>query len=193
MPTRFLINQYQIITFLILKSDIIENSLIELRGIVLPVPSNQIKVTFIIILPFNLVRFWFFPVSNGNWRKSWVDYWGAKGYVAPPLPIIGSSVPPPPPPPRPPSSYSYAIVWEWQISFLVWKKKRCTFKYRKILTSSNNPYLLRIWYRFRRICYIDRFWGEGICQLVRNQNRKVFCYFFALTLKKIDDYRKKKL
>ena len=54
--TRFLINQCQIITFLILKSDIIENSRIELRGIDLPVPSNQIKVTSIIILPFNLVH-----------------------------------------------------------------------------------------------------------------------------------------
>ena len=56
VPTRFLINQCQIITFIILKSDIIENSRTELRGIVLPVPSNQIKVTFIIILPFNLVH-----------------------------------------------------------------------------------------------------------------------------------------
>ena len=56
VPTRFLINQCQIITFIILKSDIIENSRIELRGIVLPVPSSQIKVTFIIILPFNLVH-----------------------------------------------------------------------------------------------------------------------------------------
>ena len=28
-------------------------SRIELRGIVLPVPSNQIEVTFIIILPFS--------------------------------------------------------------------------------------------------------------------------------------------
>ena len=55
VPTIFLINQSQIIIFLILKSDIIENSRIELRGIVLPVPSNQIKVAFIIILPFNLV------------------------------------------------------------------------------------------------------------------------------------------
>ena len=54
VPTRFLINRCQIITFLILKSDIIENSRIELRGIVLPVPSNQIKAEFIIILPFNL-------------------------------------------------------------------------------------------------------------------------------------------
>ena len=56
VPTRFLINQCQIIIFLILKSDIIENSRIELRGIVLPVPSDQNKVTFIIILPFNLVH-----------------------------------------------------------------------------------------------------------------------------------------
>ena len=56
VPTRFLINQCQIITFLILKSDITENSRIELRGIVLPAPSDQIKVTFIIILPFNLVH-----------------------------------------------------------------------------------------------------------------------------------------
>ena len=37
VPTRFLINQCQIITFLILKYDIIENLRIELRGIVLPV------------------------------------------------------------------------------------------------------------------------------------------------------------
>ena len=55
VPTRFLINQCQIIIFL-LKTDIIENSRIELKGIVLPVLSNQIKVTFIIILPFNLVH-----------------------------------------------------------------------------------------------------------------------------------------
>ena len=56
VPTRFLRNQCQIITFLILKSDIIENSRIQLSGIVLPVPLNQIKSTFIIILPFNLVH-----------------------------------------------------------------------------------------------------------------------------------------
>ena len=40
VPTRFLINQCQIITFLILKYDIIENSRIELRGIVLPVQGG---------------------------------------------------------------------------------------------------------------------------------------------------------
>ena len=49
VPTRFLINQCQIITFLILKFDNIENLRIELKGIVLPVPSNQIKVIIIII------------------------------------------------------------------------------------------------------------------------------------------------
>ena len=54
--TRFFINQCQIITFLILKSDIIENSRTELKGKVLPVPSNQIKVTFIIISPLNMVH-----------------------------------------------------------------------------------------------------------------------------------------
>ena len=37
VPIRFLINQCKIITFVILKYDIIENSRIELRGIVLPV------------------------------------------------------------------------------------------------------------------------------------------------------------
>ena len=56
VPTRFLTSQCQIITFLILKSDIIENSRIELRGIVLPLPSNQIKVKFILILPFYLIH-----------------------------------------------------------------------------------------------------------------------------------------
>ena len=50
VPTRFFINQCQIITFLILKSDDIENSRIELKGIVLQVPSNQINVTFILFL-----------------------------------------------------------------------------------------------------------------------------------------------
>ena len=48
VPTTFLINQCQIIIFLILKSGNIENSRIELKGIVVPVPSNQFEVTFII-------------------------------------------------------------------------------------------------------------------------------------------------
>ena len=65
VPTRVLINQCQIITFLIIKSDIIENSRIELRGIVLPVPSNQIKDIYYY---FTLQRgtFAIFPVSHRN-------------------------------------------------------------------------------------------------------------------------------
>ena len=71
VPTRFLINQCQIITFLILKSDI-ENSRIELRGIVLQAPSNQIKVTFIIILPstWYICDFFLFHIEiegKGGW------------------------------------------------------------------------------------------------------------------------------
>ena len=105
VPTNFLINQCQINTFLILKSDIIENSRIELKGIVLPVPSNQIKVTFIIILPFNLVHLCVFPVSHRNLRKRWVDYCGggggggAKGMLAPLSNYWGPGPLPPPPTP----------------------------------------------------------------------------------------------
>ena len=46
VPTRFLINQCQIITFLILKFDIIENSRIELGGVVLQVPSNHLLLFY---------------------------------------------------------------------------------------------------------------------------------------------------
>ena len=82
MPSRFLINQCQIITFLILESDNIENSRIDLKGIILQVPSNQIKVTCIILLLFYPPTWYIcdiFPVSHRNRRKMWVDYWGGGG------------------------------------------------------------------------------------------------------------------
>ena len=60
VPIRFLINQCQIITFLILEYDIIENSRIELRGIVLPVQMGGL-------------------LGEGG---------GGKGYVGPPSQII---------------------------------------------------------------------------------------------------------
>ena len=67
VPNRFLINQCQIITFLILKYDIIENSRMELRGIVLPVQVGD---------------YW------GGQRVCWPpplsNYWG--GGLAPPGP-----------------------------------------------------------------------------------------------------------
>ena len=68
VPNRFLINQCQIITFLILKYDIIENSRIELRGIVLPVQVDGL-------------------LGGG----------GAKGMLAPPLKLLGGPGPPGPP------------------------------------------------------------------------------------------------
>ena len=69
MPIRFLINQCQIITFLILKYDIIENSRIELRGIVLPVQMGGL-------------------LGGGG---------GGKGYVGPPLKLLEGPGPPWPP------------------------------------------------------------------------------------------------
>ena len=69
VPNRFLINQCQIITFLILKYDIIENSRIELRGIVLPVQVGGL-------------------LGGGG---------GAKGMLAPPLKLLGGLAPPGPP------------------------------------------------------------------------------------------------
>ena len=71
VPTRFLKNQCQIITFLILKYDIIENSRIELRGIVLPVQVGGLL---------------------GG---------GPKSMLAPSLIIGGAWPPCPPPPPPP--------------------------------------------------------------------------------------------
>ena len=100
VATRFLINLREIITFLISKSDIIENSRIELRGILLPAPSNQIKVTFIIILPFNLLhlRFFLFHIEiegKGGWIIGGGG--GAKGMLAPLSNYWGRPAPLPPP------------------------------------------------------------------------------------------------
>ena len=76
VPIRFLINRCQIITFLILKYDIIENSRIELRGIVLPVQVGGL-------------------LGGGGGE-------GAKGMLALPLKLLGGPGPPCPPPPPPP-------------------------------------------------------------------------------------------
>ena len=123
VPTRSLINQCQIITFLILKSDILENSRIELRGIVLTVPSNQIKVTFIIILPFNLVQLWFFPVSHRNWRKRWVDYWGGQRVCWPPLSNYWRGLAPP----GPPSSYAYDYQMVFNYAATIFARKAINY------------------------------------------------------------------
>ena len=77
VPTRFLINKCQIITFLILKYDI-QNSRIELRGIVLPVQMGGL-------------------FGGGAQRVCWPP--------PPPLILLEGGWPPLPPPP--PSSYAY--------------------------------------------------------------------------------------
>ena len=111
MPSRFLINQCQIITFQLLKYDIIENSRIELRGIVLPVPSNEIKVTFIIITlqlgTFVIFLFHIEIEGKGGWII-WLGGGGrggggAKGMLGPPSQIIGWGACPPP------STYAYGL------------------------------------------------------------------------------------
>ena len=112
VPTGLLINQCQIITFLILKSDIIENSLIELRGIVLPVPSNQIKVTFIIFFPstWYICDFFLFHMEIEG-KGGWIIGGQRVCWPPPPLKLLGGGLPPPPPLPLPPpSSYAYAIL-----------------------------------------------------------------------------------
>ena len=70
VPTRFLINQCQMITFLILKYDIIENSRIELRGIVVPVQVGGL------LGGGGGQRYVAPPLSN---------YWGGLAPLAPPL------------------------------------------------------------------------------------------------------------
>ena len=119
VPTRFLINQCQIITFLIFKSDNIENSRIELKGvtflilnsdnmensrielkgIVLQVRSNQIKVTLIIIYPSTryICHFFLFHIEIEG-KCGWIIGGGGKGYVGPPLKLLGGGAGPPGPP-----------------------------------------------------------------------------------------------
>ena len=81
VPNRSLINQCQIITFLILKYDIIENSRIELRGIVLPVQVGGLLGGG-------------GGGGGGGQRVCW----------PPPLKLLGG-----PGPPWPPSSYACAL------------------------------------------------------------------------------------
>ena len=66
VPSSFLINQCQISTFQILKYDIIENSRIELRGIVLPVPSKKLKLHLLILFYPSTWYICDFPVSHRN-------------------------------------------------------------------------------------------------------------------------------
>ena len=86
VPTRFLMNQCQIITFLILKSDIIENSRIELRRIVLPELQIKLKLHLLLFYPstWYTCDFFLFHIEIEG-KCGWViGGGGRKGYVAPP-------------------------------------------------------------------------------------------------------------
>ena len=106
VPTRFLINQCLIITFLILKFDIIENSRIELRGIVLPAPSNQIKLHLLLYYPLTwyICDFFLFHIETEG-KGGWIiGGWGGGQRVCwPHSQTIGGPGPPAPPP----SSYAH--------------------------------------------------------------------------------------
>ena len=94
VPTRFLINQCQIITFLILKSDNIENSRIELKHLLLFYPST-----------WYICHFFLFHIEIEG-KCGWIiggGGGGAKGMLAPSLKLLGGggAGPLPPPPPTP--------------------------------------------------------------------------------------------
>ena len=107
VPTRFLINQCQIITFLILKSDIIENSRIELRGIILPFLQIKLKLHLLLFYPstWYICDCFLFHIQiegKGGWIIG-----GPKGML-PPLSNYWEGLAPAAPPP--PSSYAY-VNW----------------------------------------------------------------------------------
>ena len=102
MSTRFLINQCQIIIFLILKSDNIENSGIDLKGTILQVLSNQSKLHLFLFYPstWYICDFFLFHIEierkcgliigGGEQRVCWSPVIlrgvGGAGPTGPPLP-----------------------------------------------------------------------------------------------------------
>ena len=101
VPTRFLRNQCQIITFLILKSDIIENSRIELRGILSFCQHLQIKLKLHLLLLYPstwyICDFFLFHIETEG-KGGWIIWGGggggAKGMLAPSLIFGGGACPP---------------------------------------------------------------------------------------------------
>ena len=98
VPTRFIVNQGQTITFLILKSDIIENSRIELRGVVCQHLQIKLKLHLLLFYPsaWYICDFFLFYIEIEG--KGW-NIGGPKGYVGPPLKLLGGELPPTASPP----------------------------------------------------------------------------------------------
>ena len=102
VPAWFLINQCQVITLLILQSDI-ENSRIELRGIVLQYLQIIFKLHLLLFYPstWYICDLFLFHIEIEG-KYGWI-IWRGKGYVVPPLKLLGGGGgwPPCPPPPLP--------------------------------------------------------------------------------------------
>ena len=97
VPSRFLINQCQIITFLILKSDIIENSRIELKEIVFQNLQIKLKLHLLLFYPSTWYScdFFLFHIEIEG-KGGWIIGGGAKVYFASPSQIIrGGGLTPP--------------------------------------------------------------------------------------------------
>ena len=99
--SRFLTNQCQIITFLILKSDIIENSRIELRGIVLPALQIKLKLHLLLLYPstWYICDYFLFHIEIKG-KGGWIILGGGRAKGMPPSQIIGGRW-------LAPSSYAY--------------------------------------------------------------------------------------
>ena len=116
MPTRFLINQCQISTFLILKFDNIQNSRIELKGIVCKYLQIKLRLHLLLFYPstWYICDFFLFhiEIEGKGGMIIGVGVGGGGGgqrVCCPPLKLLGGwpPAPPPPPPHLPPSSYAY--------------------------------------------------------------------------------------
>ena len=107
VPTKFLIKQCKIITLPILKSDNIENSRIELKGIVLPVLQIKFKLHLLLFNPSSwyICDFFLFHIEIEG-KCGWM-IGGPKGMLAPPRKLLGAWSPCPPPP----SSYAYSTLY----------------------------------------------------------------------------------
>ena len=98
VPTRFLINQAQIIAFFILKSYIITNSRIELRGIVYR--YFQIKLKLHLLFDpsaWYFCDFFLFHIEIEG-KCGWIIGGGGQRVCWPPLKLLGGGGAAPPPP-----------------------------------------------------------------------------------------------
>ena len=105
VPIRFLINRCQIITFLILKSDNIENSRIELKGKFCRYLQIKLKLHLLLFHPSTWYICDFFLLHIEIEGKCGWIIWGQRVCCPlPPLKLLRGACPPPP------SSYAYGNI-----------------------------------------------------------------------------------